>query len=71
MSRFVIHAVGPRYNPKYETAAESALYNAYRHALTVAKEVKARTVALSCIYLQRKGYPRRDASHIALRKCCT
>ena len=32
-ARFVIHTVGPRYNIKYKTAAESALYSCYRNVL--------------------------------------
>ena len=36
-ARFVIHTVGPRYNIKYKTAAESALYNCYRNVLMLAK----------------------------------
>ena len=31
--RFVMHTVGPRYNVKYRTAAESALFNSYREAM--------------------------------------
>lgn len=33
----VIHTVGPRYNIKYKTAAESALYNCYRSVLQLTK----------------------------------
>lgn len=33
LNRHVIHTVGPRYNPKYITAAESSLYNCYRKSL--------------------------------------
>lgn len=32
-ARFVIHTVGPRYNIKYITAAESALFSCYRSVL--------------------------------------
>jgi len=34
-ARSVIHTVGPRYNAKYRTAAENALYNCYRNILLV------------------------------------
>lgn len=41
----------------------------YRSTLSVAKEEKIRSVALSCIYTRRKGYPRDEAAHIAAREC--
>ena len=34
----IIHTVGPRYNTKYKTAAESALFNCYRGVLQLARE---------------------------------
>jgi len=63
----VIHTVGPRFNPKYETAAENALHSCYRHVMSIAKEEKFRTIAMPCLYAARKQYPRKDAAHIALR----
>ncbi|XP_042859378.1 protein GDAP2 homolog [Penaeus japonicus] len=33
-ARYVIHTVGPRYNIKYQTAAESALHYCYRYTIT-------------------------------------
>ena len=65
--RRLIHTVGPRYNEKYKTAAENALHNCYRSCLRVAKEEGLRSVALPCLYTQRKGYPRAAAAHIAAR----
>ena len=35
--RYVVHTVGPRYNAKYRTAAESALYNCYRNVLQIVR----------------------------------
>ena len=37
--RYVAHTVGPRYNVKYKTAAESALYMCYRNVLGHARYV--------------------------------
>ena len=37
--RHVIHTVGPRYNVKYVTAAEGALYSSYRNVLQLARFV--------------------------------
>ena len=34
-ARYVVHTVGPRYNLKYKTAAESALYSSYRSVMQV------------------------------------
>ncbi|TYZ62128.1 hypothetical protein PybrP1_005149 [[Pythium] brassicae (nom. inval.)] len=64
---YIIHTVGPRYNLRYVNAAENALHMCYRNTLSVAKEEKIRSVALSCIYTRRKGYPRDEAAHIAAR----
>jgi O-acetyl-ADP-ribose deacetylase (regulator of RNase III) len=36
-ARYVIHTVGPRYNLKYITAAESALYSCYRNTLQLCR----------------------------------
>ena len=36
-SRHVIHTVGPRYNVRYKTAAESALYNCYRSVMQIVR----------------------------------
>ena len=38
--RYVAHTVGPRYNVKYKTAAESALYMCYRNVLGHARLVE-------------------------------
>ena len=37
LSRYVIHTVGPRYNVKYVTAAEGALYSSYRNVIQIAR----------------------------------
>ncbi|KAL4159902.1 hypothetical protein PRNP1_000475 [Phytophthora ramorum] len=66
-ANFILHTVGPRYLPKYRNAAEHALHSSYRSVLTVARENGLRSVALGCIYTQRKGYPREEAAHIAAR----
>ncbi len=65
--RLMIHTVGPRYNAKYETAADNALHGCYRNCLRILKEAGLRTIAIPCIYADDKGYPRREAAHIAIR----
>ena len=39
MCRYVIHTVGPRYNIKYKTAAESALFSCYRSVMKIVRFV--------------------------------
>nr|QSG73581.1 ganglioside-induced differentiation-associated protein 2 [Alvinella pompejana] len=66
-ARYVIHTVGPRYNLKYKTAAESALFNSYRSVLQIVREKQMSSVALCCIHASRRGYPPQEGAHIALR----
>ncbi|RLN56309.1 hypothetical protein BBJ29_006582 [Phytophthora kernoviae] len=66
-AKFILHTVGPRFLPKYHNAAEHALHSCYRSVLSIAKENGLRSVAIGCIYTQRKGYPREEASHVAVR----
>ena len=40
MCRYVIHTVGPRYNIKYKTAAESALFSSYRSVMKIVRFVR-------------------------------
>jgi len=64
---YIIHTVGPRYNSKYKTAAENALHNCYRGVLQVLIENKLRTVAMCVINSPKRGYPKIDGAHVALR----
>eukprot|EP01094_Clydonella_sp_ATCC50884_P028166 TRINITY_DN8368_c0_g1_i1.p1 TRINITY_DN8368_c0_g1~~TRINITY_DN8368_c0_g1_i1.p1 ORF type:complete len:509 (+),score=168.68 TRINITY_DN8368_c0_g1_i1:48-1529(+) len=66
-ARFVVHTVGPRYNVKYRTAAENALHNCYRSSLQVAVENQMTSVAFCVVNSVKRGYPREDGAHIALR----
>ncbi|XP_042224075.1 protein GDAP2 homolog isoform X3 [Homarus americanus] len=66
-ARYILHTVGPRYNIKYQTAAESALHNCYRRTLQCALEKKMRSLALCVINSVRRGYPPDQGAHIALR----
>ena len=63
----IIHTVGPRYNEKYRNAAENALHGCYRSCMRIVKEEKLESIAFCCIYSRRKGYPREDAAHVAIR----
>lgn len=65
--RYVLHTVGPRYNVKYKTAAESALFNSYRSILQIVKEQGVSTLGLVCVHSAQRGYPSDLGVHIALR----
>ncbi|XP_060689581.1 ganglioside-induced differentiation-associated protein 2 [Hemiscyllium ocellatum] len=66
-ARFIIHTVGPRYNAKYRTAAESSLYSCYRSVLLLAREHSMSSIGLCVINTPKRGYPLEDATNIALR----
>ncbi|XP_055889502.1 protein GDAP2 homolog [Biomphalaria glabrata] len=66
-ARYVIHSVGPRYNLKYVTAAESALFSCYRTILQICKEAEIRTLGLGAIHSARRNYPPDKGAHIAIR----
>eukprot|EP00697_Spironema_sp_BW2_P001197 gnl/Spiro4/11612_TR6136_c0_g1_i1.p1 gnl/Spiro4/11612_TR6136_c0_g1~~gnl/Spiro4/11612_TR6136_c0_g1_i1.p1 ORF type:complete len:520 (-),score=122.99 gnl/Spiro4/11612_TR6136_c0_g1_i1:256-1815(-) len=66
-ARHVFHTVGPRFNIKYQVAAENALHNCYWSCLELLKEHKLQSIAFCCLNSDRKGYPRDNAVHIAIR----
>lgn len=66
-ARYVIFTVGPRYNVRYRTAAESALYSCYRNVLQLVSENNIASVGLCPVHSLRRGYPPAEGAHIALR----
>jgi len=66
-AKYIIFTVGPRYNPKYQTAAENALHSCYRSCLQVMKEIQCSTLALPPIHSESRGYPPENGAHIAIR----
>lgn len=66
-ARYVVHTVGPKYNIKYQTAAESALFSCYFKVLQLVREHNLNSVGLCVINSVRRGYPPHDGAHIALR----
>ncbi|XP_005090009.1 protein GDAP2 homolog isoform X2 [Aplysia californica] len=66
-ARYVIHSVGPRYNVKYITAAESALFSCYRTILQICKETEIKVLGLGAIHTVRRNYPPEKGAHIAIR----
>jgi O-acetyl-ADP-ribose deacetylase (regulator of RNase III) len=63
----IIHTVGPRYNVRYQTAAENALHHCYFHALEELVDAGLRSIAFCCVNTERKSYPPQDAVHIIAR----
>ncbi|XP_078471577.1 ganglioside-induced differentiation-associated protein 2 [Lampetra fluviatilis] len=66
-ARFIVHTVGPRYNSRYRTAAETSLHGCYKRVLHIATENRLNSVGLCVINTPRRGFPAADAAHIALR----
>jgi O-acetyl-ADP-ribose deacetylase (regulator of RNase III) len=64
-ARHVIHAVGPRWQGGGKGEADK-LASCYRHALRLAVENKAKTVAFPSISTGVYGYPLEDATRIAV-----
>jgi O-acetyl-ADP-ribose deacetylase (regulator of RNase III) len=64
---WIIHSVGPRYDPRFLNAAEHALFSAYKSALVLAVEKNVQRLVLGTVYQRSKHYPRFEAAHVALR----
>jgi O-acetyl-ADP-ribose deacetylase (regulator of RNase III) len=67
-ARYVIHAVGPRWNGGRSGEAK-LLADSYRAALSLAAEHGCKTVAMPAISCGIYGYPVDQASRIALSTC--
>lgn len=67
-SRFIIHAVGPRWKGG-EHGEPELLYNAYLSALRLARENGCHSIAFPLISSGIYGYPVPDAWYQALRAC--
>ncbi|XP_065342839.1 protein GDAP2 homolog isoform X2 [Cloeon dipterum] len=66
-ARYIIHTVGPKYNIKYQTAAENSLHSCYRNVLQKACELGVNTIAIPAINSVKRNYPPDQGAHIALR----
>nr|CAD7440373.1 unnamed protein product [Timema bartmani] len=66
-ARFIIHTVGPKYNIKYQSAAENTLHFCYRNVLQKARELEVSSIALCVINSVRRNFPPDEGAHIALR----
>ncbi|XP_076253829.1 protein GDAP2 homolog isoform X2 [Rhynchophorus ferrugineus] len=66
-ARYIIHAVGPKYNIKYQTASDNMLHMCYRNIVQKAKELGVRSIAIPVINSVKKNYPADEGAHVALR----
>jgi serine/threonine-protein kinase len=65
-TRFIIHAVGPAYDPQHEDRGAVLLAGAYRTSLGLAAQHGLKSVALPSISTGAHGYPIEKAAPIAL-----
>lgn len=65
-SKYVIHTVGPIYKDGSK-GEYKLLYNAYYNSLKLAKEYKLKTVAFPSISTGVYGYPKNEASEVAIK----
>ncbi|KAG8235309.1 hypothetical protein J437_LFUL015712 [Ladona fulva] len=66
-TQYILHTVGPKYNIKYQTAAENTLYLCYRNVLQKVQELHLTSVAMCAINSILRNYPPEEGAHIALR----
>ncbi len=66
-ARFVIHAVGPIYQPDKKPRA--TLSSAYRNSLRLALEHNCRSIAFPAIPCGAFGFPLDEAARIAIDEC--
>lgn len=65
--KHVIHAVPPKYQPKYKTAAETALFNTYFRVFGLMIEKKIRTVVLPTLTTSKCDMPIEDNCQLQMR----
>ncbi|QTQ39841.1 O-acetyl-ADP-ribose deacetylase [Lactobacillus taiwanensis] len=65
-AKYVIHTVGPVYNPNFAQQNAELLVSCYKNSLNLAKEYDLHSIAFSCISTGVYGYPKVDAAKIAV-----
>lgn len=63
----ILHAVPPKYQPKYKTAAETALFHTYFKIMETLIERKIRTVIMPTLVTKKCDLPIEDNFHLQLR----
>lgn len=65
-AKYVIHTVGPVYNPNFAQQNAELLASCYKNSLDLAKEYDLHSIAFSCISTGVYGCPKVDAAKIAV-----
>lgn len=65
-TRYIIHAVGPIYNPLSSSKSKELLSSAYRKSLELADEKQVKTISFPAISTGVYGYPIVKAAPIAI-----
>ena len=67
----IIFSIGPKYDINYDQTCDITLWSAYYSALNLAisnnNSQPIKTLAICCLYLKSKKYPRDLGAHVALR----
>lgn len=64
---YILHAVPPKYQPKYKTAAETALFHTYFRLLETLMSRKIRTVVMPTLSTVKSNLPFEDNFRMQLR----
>lgn len=65
--QYIIHAVPPKYQTKYQTATETALFHTYFRILETMIEKKIRTIVMPPLTTTKCNLPIEENSHMQLR----
>lgn len=65
--KYIIHAVPPKFQQKYKTAAETALFHTYFRILETLIDKKIRTVVIPTLITAKCDLPMEDNFHMQLR----
>lgn len=67
-AKYVIHTVGPIYNPRLQEQMAQQLADCYRNSIQLADETGCKSIAFPAISTGVYRYPLRDATEIAVKE---
>lgn len=65
--KYIIHAVPPKYQPKFKTAAETALFHTYFRILETMIERRIRSIIMPTLVTSKSNLPLEDNCNLQLR----